>query len=523
MIDRAGIGTTMQPRWGLGSLVIAATLARLAWAAALPPGPDEAYYALFPEHPDWSYHDHPPMLAAVEWAGLRAFGRRLPRALALRSGFLALAAGSSLIVARLTARRFGARAGWFAAFLLTVSGYFGCAAGSFALPDGPLVFFWLLTLDRLAAALDEPDRVGPWIGVGLAWGGAMLSKYHAVFLPAGLLLYLATDRAARACLRRPGPYLACAIGSLLFAPVALWNARHGWGSFAFQAGRAVGGDGFRAGRLAAFVAGQAAYLLPWVWASLLLAAWRRRRHSDPCERFLLAQAALPIAAFLVLSGFRPVLPHWSLVGFLSLIPLAARDAAGWSRARPGRARRRFGLMAAAPLVGMLLFAGQARWGWLGAWPAGSDPSAEMHGWDQVAGELRRRGLADRPGTFLFTGRWYDSGRLAFALGPATPVLCYNAADARGFAHWSRPADWVGADGVLVVARDSSTEPQVFDRWFRSIEPLGSIAVRRGGRAVRSVRLYLCRGQLRPFPFDGASPPAAGPARLASADGAGRVR
>ena len=38
---------------------------RLALAASIGPGNDEAYYALFLDHPDWSYFDHPPMVAVV--------------------------------------------------------------------------------------------------------------------------------------------------------------------------------------------------------------------------------------------------------------------------------------------------------------------------------------------------------------------------------------------------------------------------------------------------------------------------
>ena len=101
-------------------------------------------------------------------------------------------------MARLTSRLYGERAGLLAAFALNVSAYHTAAAGAFALPDGPLLFFWLLTLERLIVALDiaaEQESIPsvfrairPWIGVGLAWGCGMLSKYHAVFLPAGVFL-----------------------------------------------------------------------------------------------------------------------------------------------------------------------------------------------------------------------------------------------------------------------------------------------------------------------------------------------
>ena len=226
-------------RGGLWCLILVATALRLVVAACFGPGNDEAYHDLFAQHPDWSYFDHPPMLALVESAGLALVGFHAS-VFALRLGIVILFAGSTWLMARLTARHYGPAAGWIAAFALNATAYYGVAAATFALPDGPLVFFWLLTLDRLLVALEEPARVGPWAWVGLAWGGATLSKYQAVFLPVATLAYLAFEPAARHWLRRPGPYLAFALGLLVFAPVIFWNAHHGWASFAFQGGRALG-------------------------------------------------------------------------------------------------------------------------------------------------------------------------------------------------------------------------------------------------------------------------------------------
>ena len=53
----------MTPRRALFALIAASSALRLAWAASLGPGNDEAYHFLFAVHPDWSYFDHPPMLA----------------------------------------------------------------------------------------------------------------------------------------------------------------------------------------------------------------------------------------------------------------------------------------------------------------------------------------------------------------------------------------------------------------------------------------------------------------------------
>lgn len=521
-------------RAALGMLVVVTTLMRLAWAAALGPGPDEAYHALFLRHLDWSYLDHPPMTALIEAAGLPLAGG--PHALlGLRIGFIALMGGSTLLMARLATRAYGPAAGFLAAFVLNATAYYGFAAGSFVLPDGPLLFFWLLTLDRLAAAIEDPDRLRIWAEVGLAWGGALLSKYHAIFLPAGALLYLLTTPGGRRLLGRPGPYLAAVLGTLAFTPVLAWNAAHGWASFAFQGSRALGSARFRPDALAGAIAGQALYLLPWLWAFLVLSLGRgllrwRRGTAGPWDRFFLCQSAPPLAAFLAVACVHPVLPHWSLIGLVPVIPLLAADwSAQWENRRP-RLVRRLTVLGTATVVIAALVALQVRTGLfqcggggLGLIPPLADPTADLFGWDQAARELERRGVTRAPVAFLFTGRWYHSGHLAYALGNRVPVLCYNRRHAQNFAYWSRPEDWTGRDGLYVGVNDCAEELSDFQRYFTRVDPLGSIEIRRGGQVVRVLHLYSCVNQTQPFPFGnrarghairrpGPSLSAAGPAR-----------
>ena len=108
-------------------------------------------------------------------------------------------------------------------------------------------------------------------------------------------------------------------------------------------------------------------------------------------------------------------------------------------------------------------------GRLGLLRVSRDPTLDLYGWDQVAAELKQRGLLDRPGTFLFTSTWYHSGHLAFATrGSTTPVLCYNSWDARSFAFWSR-SERLGRARTASSSRSTATpaEPHCYDRWFRA--------------------------------------------------------
>src|SRR3954470_13405093 len=116
----------MTSRYALWGLIAVSGLLRLAWAASLGPGNDEAYHYLFTVHRDWSYYDHPPMVAVVESLGGALTGGGASE-LGLRLGFVALFAGSTWLMARLTTRFYGARAGWLAALGLNLTAYHSVA------------------------------------------------------------------------------------------------------------------------------------------------------------------------------------------------------------------------------------------------------------------------------------------------------------------------------------------------------------------------------------------------------------
>ena len=144
--------------------------------------------------------------------------------------------------------------------------------------------------------------------------------------------------------------------------------------------------------------------------------------------------------------------------------------------------------------------GEYRYGWLqrdghGGWglvDTRTDPTLDLYGWDQVADRIKQLGLIDDPRSFVFTSYWYQSAHLAHALGGKQPVACYNADDPRGFAFWSRPEEWIGRDGILVVVGEIESWPRYFGRWFSSVEPVSDFWVERNGKPVRRIQLYRCR-------------------------------
>jgi 4-amino-4-deoxy-L-arabinose transferase-like glycosyltransferase len=500
----------MTTRRALGALIGVSTALRLIWAACLGGLTNEAYYFTYARHLSWGYYDHPPMVGAVAAAGLRLAGG-VSSAFGLRLGFILMFAGSTWLLARLTARWFGPRAGLFAALVLNATVYYGLVVGTLAAPDGPLLFFWLLTLDLLAVALEAPGRKGVWLAAGLAWGAAMMSKYYAVLIPSGVLLYLVLRPEARRCLRAPGPYLATLAGLAVFSPVVYWNATHGWASFAFQGGRASGFDGLRPDMLAEALVAQALYLTPWVFVALLVVLVRLARRgprdwSAP-EAFLACQALPALSLFLGVATFKRIMPHWPMIGFVPLMSLLGLALSDLSAADPVRTLRRLVLPVAFPVVLGSVFVVHAGTGLLqdgqgrllGLIAPRADLTVDTVRWEQIARELGRRGLLDEPGTFLFTDHWKFSAELEMATGRKSPVACF-ARDARSFTYWSRPTDWVGRDGVFVRVTDGIAGPSDYAPWFTRIEPLGAFPIVRGGVPLQTVHLYRCVRQTDPFAF-----------------------
>lgn len=495
-------------------LIVVTLILRLCWAGTMEMANDEAYHFLYTVHPDWSYFDHPPMLMWVATYGKTLCGGWI-HPLSLRLGFILLFAGTTWFMFRWTAMWFGESAGFYAALALNVAIYYNAAAGSFVLPDGPFLFFAVLTLLKLTEALFEnvdgttklriegsspSNAILPWVWVGLACAGSLTSKYHGILLPLGTLAYVIATPRAWPILKTPGPYLAAVTGACGALPVLIWNAQHDWASLVFQGSRAVGVQ-FSPVGLTTMILGPMAFLLPWVWlpaVTILFSRIRGFRTLEGVDRFLICMSLVPLCLFFCVSCVRPILPHWPLIGFVPLMPLIGRLWDQNAAQNPQAVRRWVVFMSIIAPAIAIVFACQARFGIID-FPWTRDPAREISGWESVGRELKSLGLLDRKNTFLFTDHWYDSGQLAFAVRNQLPVTCYNNGDARGFAYWSRPEDWVGQDGLLVCAEETPNLA-VYTPYFNSVEPIASFSMTRGGKPFRPVQVYLCQHQHTAFPF-----------------------
>ena len=370
----------VSPCVALAAVAAATLIVRLVVGALAPLSEDEAYYRLWSLQPALGYFDHPPMIAWWIWAGRQLAG---DTALGVRLLPILAATVTTLLTFDLArtlgfSERIAARAGvWLNVTVLMGLG------GQLAVPDQPNTLFWTAALCCAVRAV--AGRPAWWLGAGALAGLACLSKYSALFLAPGVLLWLALTPEGRRTLCTPWPWLAAAIALVVFAPNIAWNASHGWMTFAKQFGR-VGAAGLQPGYLGKFLFDQVFLLNPMIVVFVALAV--RRRAGWP----LLAVAA-PFAAYLIVHSLHDeVQGQWPAPLYPMLMvaaAAAAEDAVGWLAAlRAVAAPVAFAIFAAilafmlAPSDGRLPF---------------RDPSASFRGWpaflDAVEATRERTGAA----------------------------------------------------------------------------------------------------------------------------------
>ena len=409
MTDRAFL-------WGL----LALTALRLAAAALVPLAPDEAYYWVWSHDLQPGYYDHPPMvavwIAAGRWllgegpGGLGLVGIRLFGPLGVGLASLALWHAGNLLFP-------GRRPGAWAATLLNATLLLN--AGSVVItPDTPLVVFWCLAFWAVARAHEGRDGRW-WLAVGLFAGLALLSKYTAVLFGAGLALWLVLEPAARRWLADWRLWAGGVVAGLVFSPVLLWNAAHGWASLAKQGGRAGTREGGVALRyLAELAGGQAALATPIVFLLCLAGFWaafRQWRRLRDAEAGLLVCLTVPaLFIFLVQATGGRVQGNWPAILYPGLC-LAAAACLGprWTGWRVTGAVLGFAMT----LAGLV----QAAAGPLPL-PRGADPTlARLAGWDGFAARVEAARIA-AGADFVAAEEYGLAAELALRLPPGVPVV-----------------------------------------------------------------------------------------------------
>lgn len=440
-------------------LVIATTLLRLVAGASTELTTDEAHYALFGLHLDWSYFDHPSLIGWLQAVVLQFSDSDL----ALRIMPILLFSAASLVLYRVSTTLFPNESPWlgFVSVAIMQSGVMLQLIGLAMLPDGPLLLLGLLVVLTLQRVLSG-GGLRAWLWLGLWLGLAGLSKYTAVSLIITVLLALHFSGQWRQLLT-PGPWLALIIGLVAILPVLYWNYTHDWISFLYQIHHGTGKLSWELKRVLVSQAGQLFVYGPGVYVFGMIAAVagvnELRKSGGSAERGVMLCLVLALPLLLLFgwnSGYEMTLPHWTSLGWVALSPLAARWIIRFWHKRWVRVSVRGSIVYAALFVGIVF--SQLITPWL-PFPENKNFLRDLYGWGQAArkAEQLRTEIAGTAGAvpLIFTQNWTLASRLSWYARP-TPVQVLDTRYNQFDIWFGSPQN--GARGILVLWPDENAKP-----------------------------------------------------------------
>lgn len=469
-------------------LTLLAVAALTAWRLAVLFGApldlsfDEAQYWGWAQAPAFGYFSKPPMVAWVIWLTTALGGDAEPW---VRLGS-PLAHGATALVLFFVGRAlFSARVGmWTALAYATLP---AVTVSSVLISTDPfLLLFWALALHAYIHAR-RAGGIGWWLLLGLWIGLGLLSKYAMVFFIAGMVLHLAWSAEDRPWLRRAGPWLAVALGVVVYLPNLWWNRTHGFASYRHTGENAnLKSELFNPGELAEFLGSQFGVFGPLLFAVLLVLILARLvpAQRDGRLRLLLA-FTLPVLGLISAQAFLSrANANWAATAYVAATPLVV----GWLWER---GRWRYVVHASVALH--LLAAGVAYNLDAVQRVAGlkSGLLQKMNGWDALGAQLRAA-KAEHPGlTLLFDDRKLMASMLYYARPVVFDAVMFrqNPGIQNHYELTTTMAGREGQDFLLVARGDDGPVRDAFE----SSTPAGVLHVQVTPTHAIEARLYVMRG------------------------------
>jgi 4-amino-4-deoxy-L-arabinose transferase-like glycosyltransferase len=471
-------------------LIATCTLLRLLAAGNAGLSVDEAHYALYGYHLDWSYFDHPPMIGWLQAIALKFSASDL----AMRVLPILLFVATSWVMYRVTLTLFPKESPWlgFISVALMQSGIMFQLIGMAMLPDTPLLLLGLLLLGVLYSIVIE-GRVRYWLWLGVLLGLAALSKYTSISLLMTVILVLTIGKQWKQLLT-PWPWLAIAVGSILILPILYWNYHHEWISFLYQLHHGTGNSGWDWLR---FIESEGAQLLvygPGVFIFGLIALVAGFRNWRESGAWMCLSFALPVLLLFGMgAGYEMTLPHWTSLGWAGLAPLTAY----WLYRHWQSKWVRIGVRTAIAysiIVSAIIFS-ELISPWIPFDDKGN-PLQDLYGWQKAAqrAEQLRQEMITGKNTNppqLFTDNWTYASRLAWYDRPTPVQVLDNRYDQ--FDIWFGSPQYK-ARGIVVLWPDQDTDMATGGAGqFSSCKLLEKLPISNHGHLISTFTYYSCYG------------------------------
>lgn len=306
-------------------ILLAVTTVHLGLIFHIPLTTDELYYWAWAKTPQWSYFDHPPMVAYLIGLSSAVFG---DNAFGIR--FFAWVFS---FVVLLLVRSIYKNASILTLVLFTPVVFLGAILMT---PDVPLLFFWALYLiwairlnDQFAhwhgdpimrVYRSSPISIWRWITGGIIFGLGLLSKY-TMFLGAGCLFLLLVIHYRNKSFF-VGYVVHLITAAIVASPILIYNMQHDFAPLQFQWSHSMGAGGLSIDHWLEFMGGQALLvgLLPFLVLPFIL--FLRSRICSAGSLQTCFFFSVPLLLFFIFQSFRTKLEgNWALISYLGLWPI----------------------------------------------------------------------------------------------------------------------------------------------------------------------------------------------------------
>lgn len=462
--------------------------------------PDEAHYWEWSRRLDISYYSKGPMIAWLIALSTSLFGDTVfgVRFLAVVCSLL-----GSVILYRLGKAMYDERIGAATAVLFQIVPLFSAFGILFTI-DSPFLFFWILSLALFWKVIDNPPQ-SPltkggikggwyWLFLGISVGLGLLTKYTMAFFYPCAFCFLLFSAGHRKVLRTAAPYWALLASLVVFSPVVLWNAQHGWVTVRHTAGQAHVAEGLRISwqSLAEFTASQFGVVTPVLFVLILTALWiargKDREDSTPRGKFLFWFSAPVLVFFMVKSAQGKVQANWAMTGYITgLIAFSEVFIGRWERSRTSVRS-----IVIAGIVLSLLVTAVAHYPSKFSLPVKLDPTARLKGWNDLGEEVRGiySEMRKEGPVFVFSDSYQIASELAFYTGGHPVTYCVNLGRRMNqYDLWPDFGNLIHSNGIFVTIGDTELNPRVREAFRRYEKRI--LKVYDKGRLLREFSIFSC--------------------------------
>ncbi|WP_158795605.1 glycosyltransferase family 39 protein [Pedobacter sp. L105] len=473
----------------LTGLVISIVLLRFVFVFIMGPMPQDAYYFFYSQHPALSYFDHPPMIAYLLSMFTTVLGKNI---IAIKFADTCTTLAGIALFYQL-GKCFLEGQKLTNALYLLLSTLMVTILSLVSTPDTPLVLFWTWSLCLIYQAIFK-DKPVYWLWSGIVMGLTFDSKYTAILLPAGVILFLLLSPAYRRSLLSVWFWLSVISFFIVISPVIVWNAQHHFASFKFQGASRVNdttGIHIQLKYFFGLIGHQLLVVMPVLLIAIFYYTFRvskKRQFSfpriEPKTLFLLCFFLPMICGFTFVSFFCWVKLNWLMPAYITGTILAA----GYLPRKWVTYQVYLSLVIHLLLVVEII---------LYPFPVQSDDT--WFGWQDLAAQVTQL-KKTYPKTFVFSADGYKtSAELNLLMKGFTYSQNVIGENALQF-------DYVNADLSVLHGKDAlfiDSDPHFKNEeksnqpngsllhYFSSVKELQPIIIRKNGKAVRKFLVYYC--------------------------------